>query len=106
MIETEEQRRWWFATHPEYSWSHRGIRGEAGKEKNEDAVDPRDVDEYVDNALKYERDESVVALLKSVKRNFGTEAYTNENDQQPKQPEATIGPPRPPGLSDRARYVL
>ncbi len=24
MLETEKQRRWWFATHPEFSWSRRG----------------------------------------------------------------------------------
>ena len=39
MIETEEQRRWWFATHPEYSWSRRGIRGGSERE-NDDKVDP------------------------------------------------------------------
>jgi hypothetical protein len=26
VIETEKQRRWWFATHPEYSWSSKGTR--------------------------------------------------------------------------------
>jgi hypothetical protein len=26
LIQTEEQRRWWFATHPEFSWSRGGIR--------------------------------------------------------------------------------
>jgi len=52
MIETEEQRRWWFATHPEYSWSRRGIRGDSGRE-NDNKVDPEEVDRYVDNALKY-----------------------------------------------------
>jgi len=74
MIETEEQRRWWFATHPEYSSSRRGTRGRPEKEKNENAIDPREVDKYVDNALKYETDGPLIALLKSVKRNFGTEA--------------------------------
>jgi len=74
MIETEEQRRWWFATHPEYSWSHRGIREGSKKEKNENDIDPKDVDDYVDDALKYETDHAVRDLLKSVKRNFGTEA--------------------------------
>ena len=98
MIETEDQRRWWFATHPEYSWSRRGIRSES-------KVDPRDVDKYVDEALKYETG-PVADLLKSVKRNFGTQAYSDQNDQQPKEPDATIGPPKPPGLSDRARSVL
>jgi len=85
MIETEEQRRWWFATHPEYSWSHRGIEDgrTSGSEEEtaEDKVDPRDVDEYVDNALKYETDESVVALLESIKRNFGTEAELSREQQ-------------------------
>jgi len=59
-----------------------------------------------------------VALLKSVKRNFGTQAYPTEHEEsgnsrnissrseQPEEPEATIGPPRPPSLSDRARNVL
>ena len=74
MIETEEQRRWWFATHPEYSWSRRGIRGGSGRE-NDDKVDPKEVDAYVDEALKYETG-PVADLLKSVKRNFGTEAYS------------------------------
>ncbi len=110
MIETEDQRRWWFATHPEFSWSRRGIRGD-------NKVDPAEVDQYVNRALKYESG-PVGELLKSVKKHFGTEAYPNEHDkladnrgtdsssQQPKQPQATIGPPEPPGLSDRARYVL
>jgi hypothetical protein len=71
MIETEEQRRWWFATHPQYSWSRRGIRKEGG-------VDPEEVDKYVDNALKYETG-PVADLLKSVKRNFGTEAQLKED---------------------------
>ena len=68
MIETDEQRRWWFATHPEYSWSRRGIR-------NEVEVDPEEVDKYVDKALKYETG-PVADLLRSVKRNFGTEGET------------------------------
>jgi hypothetical protein len=73
MIETEEQRRWWFATHPEYSWSRRGIRKEGG-------VDPEEVDKYVDKALKYETG-PVADLLKSVKRNFGTESQVEEKDR-------------------------
>jgi len=47
MIETEEQRRWWFANHPEYSWSNRGARGRPEKEKSEDAINPKDVDTYL-----------------------------------------------------------
>jgi len=88
MIETEEQRRWWFATHPEYSWSHRGTRQRSGnetrseKEKNEDKVDPRDVDRYVDRSLKYETDELAAYLLRSVKQIFGTEADLLEQWQK------------------------
>ncbi len=119
MILTEEQRRWWFATHPEFSSSRKGTRGHRqGQEKEATGkVHPEDVDAYVDEALKYERG-PVAELLKSVKRNFGTRGYPNEHDesgdnrsvdprsQQPKEPEATIGPPKPPGKSDRARSVL
>jgi hypothetical protein len=79
MIETEEQRRWWFANHPEYSWSRRGIRGDSGRE-DEDKVDPKEVDAYVDEALKYETG-SVADLLKSVKRNFGTEGDSQKGGQ-------------------------
>ena len=81
MIETEEQRRWWFATHPEYSWSNRGMKGRSKKEEKQDEIDPRDVDEYVDNALKYEKNELVRALLKSVRRNFGTEAESSREQR-------------------------
>ena len=70
MIETEDQRRWWFATHPEYNSSRRGTRNEGG-------VDPQEVDRYVDKALKYETG-PVADLLKSVKRNFGTESQSIE----------------------------
>ena len=34
MIVTEEQRRWWFATHPEYSWSRTGQRIREHHEEN------------------------------------------------------------------------
>jgi hypothetical protein len=85
MIETEEQRRWWFATHPEYSWSYReGAGRRQPKEKGEDGkVRPEDVDAYVDNALQYVHG-TVADILKSVKRNFGTEAYSQEaGDSEP-----------------------
>ena len=116
MIETDAQRRWWFATHPEYSWSHGGT-GRSKKEENENEIDPKDVDDYVDHALKHETDESVAALLKSVKRNFGTEAdptsvansattAADQWSQLPKEPQAIIRAPDPPGLSDYARSIL
>ncbi len=72
MIETEEQRRWWFATHPEYRWSRRGTKIPPAKGPNEDKVDPKEVGAYVDKALKYVHG-PVADLLKSVRRNFGVE---------------------------------
>ncbi|MBI5250282.1 MAG: hypothetical protein HY912_12375 [Desulfomonile tiedjei] len=45
MIRTEKQRRWWFATHPEFSWGRLGIStGSLGKyghlfDKNADDLD-------------------------------------------------------------------
>jgi hypothetical protein len=73
MIETEEQRRWWFATHPEFSRNHKGGRNRGQHEEQDSGgkVRPEDVDAYVDNALKYV-DGPAAALLESVKRNFGT----------------------------------
>jgi hypothetical protein len=43
--------------------------------------DHRDLGYFFDNALKYETDESVVALLESIKRNFGTEAELSREQQ-------------------------
>jgi hypothetical protein len=79
MIETDEQRRWWFATHPEYSWSYREgkTQRQPQEQQDDDKVRPEDVDAYVDNALQYVHG-TVADLLKSVKRNFGTEAYSQE----------------------------
>lgn len=81
MIETEEQRRWWFATHPEYSSSRRGMRGGLDRDGDDNKVDPKEVDKYVDEALKYETG-PVADLLRSVKRNFGTEGYSQKIDQR------------------------
>jgi hypothetical protein len=84
VLETEEQRRWWFATHPEYSSSRRGAREHRQRQEKEASgkVRPEDVDAYVDEALKYERG-PVAELLKSVKRNFGTEGVSREGPQDP-----------------------
>jgi len=81
MIETDEQRRWWFATHPEYSRSRRGTktRKRKAEEKEPEKVRPEEVDAYVDNALQYVSG-PVAELLKSTKRNFGTEAEANSNE--------------------------
>ena len=74
MIETDEQRRWWFATHPEYSWSRRGIqRGEHGHEEHEPpAHSPEEIDAYVAEGLKYFPTGPVAALLKALKWGLGT----------------------------------
>jgi hypothetical protein len=75
MIETDEQRRWWFATHPEYSWSNKGgkNREEGQEDGGGDSVSPEDVDAYVNEALKYV-DGPLADLLQSIERNFGTGA--------------------------------
>ena len=80
MIETEEPRRWWFATHPEYSSSRRGVGGGSDRDGGDDKVGPKEVDAYVDEALNYETG-SVADLLRSVKRNFGTEADSKKGGQ-------------------------
>jgi hypothetical protein len=84
MIVTDEQRRWWFATHPEYSWSYQGGKeGGQGKEEEEhdEPVRSEEVDAYVDNALNYVHG-PVADLLRSVKRNFGTEGDSPRVDQR------------------------
>jgi hypothetical protein len=83
MIETENQRRWWFATHPEYSWSGSRARTRADDDDRDDAdkVAPEDVDAYVDNALQYV-DGPVAAFLTSIKRNFGTEGDSQGRYQE------------------------
>ena len=82
MIETEQQRRWWFATHPEFSHGHDGA-GRLGQREEDDAekVSPEAVDAYVDKMLKH-ADGPFADLLRSIKRNFGTEGETNRPDQR------------------------
>jgi hypothetical protein len=85
MIETEEQRRWWFATHPQYSWSRRGIKKLRDSKKNKedpDKVSPEAIDAYVDNALKNERNETVIEILKLLKFWLGTEFASKSPEEQ------------------------
>ncbi|MEW6533781.1 MAG: DUF2380 domain-containing protein [Thermodesulfobacteriota bacterium] len=84
MFATDQQRRWWFATHPEYSQSHKGEGAGKNKEEGEEPekVSPKDVDDYVDNALKY-AEGPVADLLKSLKRHFGTEGESLATGQDP-----------------------
>jgi len=82
MIETEEQRRWWFATHPEYSWSRTGQRGRKPREERDgpDKVSPDEVDAYVDEARKYATG-TVHDFLGIIKKWFGTEGEGRESNQ-------------------------
>jgi hypothetical protein len=75
LITTEDQRRWWFATHPEFRSRSSGHRTKESRVQNEDSekVPPERVDAMVDEALEYEKDRSVVELLKLMKFWFGTE---------------------------------
>ncbi|MEW6352657.1 MAG: hypothetical protein AB1646_26725 [Thermodesulfobacteriota bacterium] len=70
MIVTEEQRRWWFATHPEYSHHNAGTRDtrRGDDAHRQETIDPRDVIAYADEALKYVTDPIVIAILRSLKR--------------------------------------
>jgi hypothetical protein len=73
MIETDEQRRWWFATHPEYSWSRRGIRAKReDKEIDQRDYSPEDVDAYVAEGLKYHPTGPIAAMLQALKWGLGT----------------------------------
>lgn len=82
MIKTEEQRRWWFATHPEFSKRAGGrARGYGGGNKASSGVSPKDVDSYVDEALKYETG-TTAELLKALKSLFGTEFEAKTPEQQ------------------------
>jgi hypothetical protein len=73
MLQTEEQRRWWFANHPEYSSHKTGAKHARASEIDHSSskINPKDVDAYVDKALNYVSG-SVADLLKSVKYHFGS----------------------------------
>jgi hypothetical protein len=74
MIMTDEQRRWWFATHPEYSGHHPGTRRPGTQDKKADAIraQAEGIDAYVKQRLKYETDQTAIELLKIMKQIFGT----------------------------------
>jgi hypothetical protein len=74
MIATEQQRRWWFATHPEFSSSHTGQRSKHSSNEDEESgkPSPESIDRYVDERLKHETDDVIIAMLKEMKRWAGT----------------------------------
>jgi hypothetical protein len=82
MIETEEQRRWWFATHPEYSWSRKGARKDSEQDGKSAKTDAESVDAWADEALKYERDPVVIELVNQAKFWFGTAFASKPPEEQ------------------------
>ena len=83
MIETEQQRRWWFATHPEYSRSRTGHRGRehGGKGEISERVSAEEVDRYVDRELKLAAG-TLADFLKIVKKWFGKEGEERDARQR------------------------
>jgi hypothetical protein len=84
MLETEKQRRWWFANHPEYSSSETGAKRQAQNEGHHggEKVPPEEVDEYVDYALQHV-DGPLAVFLGLIKKNFGTEGGSEETNGDP-----------------------
>jgi len=84
MIETENQRRWWFATHPEYSSGRSGHRSRKQHDRDEDSdkPTPESVDAYVNESLKYQSDEVIITLLEQLKFWFGTEFASKSPREQ------------------------
>lgn len=78
MIETDQQRRWWFAAHPEFSSSRRGEKSKHyGDEDKESGGPSREfVDKQMDELLKHEKDDFFTYLLQDVKFWFGTESVS------------------------------
>jgi len=96
VIETDQQRRWWFATHPEFSSSHKEERSRhfgGGDDSESDNPSPEFVDAWVDGALKQERDDFFIELFRDIKSQYGTESMPRSlpggqsgNDLRPLQP--------------------
>jgi hypothetical protein len=84
LIETEQQRRWWFATHPEYSGHRAGRSRNRGdpKDKESEKTIPEKVDAWADERLKYEKNSVTRELLTLTKRWFGTEGQTRESYEE------------------------
>jgi len=80
-VHFSRQRRWWFATHPEYRWSRRGKRSDKHTEQDErhEKVSLEEVDAYVGEALKYATG-TVVDFLGIIKKWFGTRGESQASD--------------------------
>jgi hypothetical protein len=79
MIDTEQQRRWWFATHPEYHSNRPSRRARA-----------QGIDAYVRERLKYERDATAIELLKIMKQIFGAGGEWEREGQPQETPSKII----------------
>ncbi|MEW6533772.1 MAG: Tox-REase-5 domain-containing protein [Thermodesulfobacteriota bacterium] len=84
MIETDKQRRWWFATHPEYSWGRAGTRGHPHNKSRGDSWSPhrrddsgtsRDSDDEDSDPVTREFAESLEAFRQAIQADMkGLEA--------------------------------
>ena len=93
MIETEQQRRWWFATHPEFSSSRGGQRSKhyGDEDGDPDRPSPEFVDAWVDRRLKHEKDDFFIEVLRDVKFWYGTEAVSKNSAEHQKMVERNEG---------------
>jgi hypothetical protein len=75
LIETEQQRRWWFATHPEFSRNSPGQR--RNTHDDDDKADKRSqerADAWVDRLIKQTRDDYWKDVFREVKSQYGPES--------------------------------
>jgi hypothetical protein len=89
MIETEQQRRWWFATHPEFSSNRPNYRAQA-----------EGIDAYVKERLKYEADSKIIDLLNLIGQIFGSQSDfarlgDDPYDDWDNEAGGKVRPPRP-----------
>ena len=87
---TDEQRRWWFATHPEFSWNRAGShrRKPQDQKPHPGRAQAEGIDAYVDQRLKYEADSRIRDLLKIMKQTLGTESLLHLGTDPKAQQEA------------------
>lgn len=82
MIMTDEQRRWWFATHPEYRSGRKQKKREPDHEDEDtDRMSPEAVDAWADKAFKHERDPVQIVILQQAKYWFGT-AFASKSPKE------------------------
>jgi len=87
MIMTEEQRRWWFATHPEYSGHPAGSNSRKPQNGTTNPIraQAEGIDAYVKQRLKYETDCTAIDLLNIIKQLFGTGGKWEQEQLRPRR---------------------